>query len=1172
MNAMMHKTSNQHFAAASLYLLILEDDESHVNLIRDAFEMADVNVELHVVRTLREYRASIAERRPDLALVDLKLPDGSGVEVLTAPSEAAPFPVVIITAYGSQEIAVAAMKAGAMDYVVKSSAAFATLPSTVTHALREWNLLRENRRAELVLQLSEERYRSLFNNMLNGFAYCRMIFKEDRPQDFIYLAVNSAFETLTGLKNVVGKRVTEVIPGIRETDPKMFEIYGRVARTGKPETIEVFVKALKMWFSISVYCPAPDNFVAVFDVITARKQAEEALQASEKKFRSMYAAMIEGVALHELVCDAAGKPIDYVLLDVNPAFESILGLARKAVLGHRASEVYGTGVAPYLETYAAVAITGRPVSFETAYEPLKKAFAISVFSPAKGCFATVFEDITAHKRVENQLLIAKEEWELTFDAVPDLICILDTKHTILRANRAMAVKLGVTTEQAVGLTCYQCVHGLQSPPDSCPHTKMLLDLQEHTIEVHEDRLGGDYLVTCTPLRDKAGQLIGSVHMARDITASKQAAISANQLAAIVRSSDDCIIGKDISGVITSWNQGAEKMFGYAASEMVGASITRLIPAGRAGEEERLLEQIKRGKSVDHFETVRQTKTGNLIEVSVTLSPIRDVAGKIVGVSKVARDISERKRVEEQLRQSTAKLKEAQRVAQIGSWEWDIPANTIKWSEELYRIFSIDPKISLPNYVKHLDLFTPASRDRLDAAVQTTMRTGAGYNLDLELANQTGATKWVQVRGESQRDANGRICGLRGTTQDVTARKQAEQLLLDSNEQLDATLTELRQTQRQIVAQENLRVLGQMASGIAHDFNNALAPIIGFSELLMKHPDKLADQEQVLKRLQIINTCATDAARVVRQMREFGRQRTDSNVFQPVDLNKLVRQTVDHTKQHWKDQAQAVGKTIEIATDLLPVSSVSGEEFAIRELLTNLIFNAVDAMPEGGTITLGTMMDGNSVRLSVRDTGTGMSEEVQRRCLEPFFTTKGTGGTGLGLAMVQGIVQRHNGTVDIESKLGHGTTFIIRLPIQHAGKAPTAPAQVSAVSQSLHVLVVDDEPLLCAITEAFLMDDGHTVETVNRGAAALARLKTGQFAVVITDRAMPEMNGDQLAVAIHQSVPGLPVILMTGFGDIMHSANEMPPHISTILSKPLTQASLRAALTKVLPQFTGTALN
>ena len=1172
MNAMMHKTSNQHFAAASLYLLILEDDESHVNLIRDAFEMADVNVELHVVRTLWEYRASIAERRPDLALVDLKLPDGRGVEVLTAPSEAAPFPVVIITAYGSQEIAVAAMKAGAMDYVVKSSAAFATLPSTVTHALREWNLLRENRRAESVLQLSEERYRSLFNNMLNGFAYCRMIFKEDRPQDFIYLAVNSAFETLTGLKNVVGKRVTEVIPGIRETDPKMFEIYGRVARTGKPETIEIFVEALKMWFSISVYCPAPDNFVAVFDVITARKQTEEALQASEKKFRSMYAAMVEGVALHELVCDVAGKPIDYVLLDVNPAFESILGLDRQAVIGRRASAVYGIGLAPYLDIYAAVAITGRPTSFETAYEPLKKAFAISVFSPTKGCFATVFEDITARKQAENQIRIAKEEWERTFDAVPDLICILDNKHTILRANRAMATKLGVTTEQAVGLTCYQCVHGLQSPPDSCPHTKMLLDLQEHTIEVHEDRLGGDYLVTCTPLRDNAGQLLGSVHVARDITASKQAAIHSNQLAAIVQSSEDCIIGKDINGIITSWNPGAEKMFGYTASEMIGTSITRLIPAGRAGEEERILEQIKRGKSVDHFETLRQAKNGNLIEVSVTLSPIRDVAGKIVGVSKVARDITERKRVEEQLRQSSAKLQEAQRVAQIGSWEWDIPTNTIKWSEELYRVFSIDPKKSLTNYVGHLDLYMPASRDRLDAAVQTTMRTGAGYNLDLELANQTGATKWVQVRGESQRDANGRICGLRGTTQDVTARKQAEQLLLDSNEQLDATLTELRQTQRQIVAQENLRVLGQMASGIAHDFNNALAPIIGFSELLMKHPEKLEDQEQVLKRLQIINTCATDAARVVRQMREFGRQGTDSHVFQPVDLNKLVRQTVDHTKQHWKDQAQAVGKTIEIATDLLPVSSVSGEEFAIRELLTNLIFNAVDAMPEGGTITLGTMMDGNSVRLSVRDTGTGMSEEVQRRCLEPFFTTKGTGGTGLGLAMVQGIVQRHNGTVDIESKLGHGTTFIIRLPIQHAGKAPTAPAQVSAVSQSLHVLVVDVEPLLCAITEAFLMDDGHTVETVNRGAAALERLKTGQFAVVITDRAMPEMNGDQLAVAIHQSVPGLPVILMTGFGDIMHSANEMPPHINTILSKPLTQASLRAALTKVLPQFTGTALN
>ena len=840
---------------------------------------------------------------------------------------------------------------------------------------------------------------------------------------------------------MVGKKVTESIPGIRESDPKMFEIYGRVARTGRPESFEMFVEALKMWFAIAVYCPAPDHFVAVFDVITARKRAEE------------------------------------------------------------------------------------------------------------------------------QTRSAKEDWERTFDAVPDLICILDTKHTIRRANRAMAAKLGVTTEQAVGLTCYQCVHGLQSPPDSCPHTKMLLDLQEHTIEVHEDRLGGDYLVTCTPLFDKAGQLLGSVHVARDITASKQAAILSNQLAAIVQSSDDAIVGKDLHGMITSWNSGAEKMFGYTALEMVGCSILRLIPIERQVEEQGILQRVMQGQTVQHFETVRQAKDGRCFDVSVTVSPIKDAAGQIVGCSKVARDITARKQVEDQLRQNTLELQEAQRVAQIGSWEWDIPTDVIRWSPELYHIFSFDPAVSLPNYIQHLELYTAESNERLHAAVEEAIRTGVGYDLDLKLvqARPENATTWVHVRGEARRDAGGKIIGLRGTTQDITARKQAEELLLESNERLDRTLTELRQTQRQIVAQENLRVLGQMASGIAHDFNNALSPIVGFSELLLKHPEKLADHEHVLERLQIINTCANDAAQVVRQMREFSRPHTSHDVFRPFDLNKLVRQTIDLTQQRWKDQAQASGQTIHVVTNLLPVLPITGEESALRELLTNLIFNAVDAMPAGGTITLGTMLDGPAVRLSVSDTGVGMTEEVRRRCSEPFFTTKGPEELGLGLAMVLGIVQRHNGTVEIASQVGQGTTFIVRLPIQPSVKPMAVPPEIPALPRVLHVLVVDDEPMLCAVTKAWLIEDGHTVETFATGAAALARLATAKFDLVITDKAMPAMNGEQLAAAIHQRVPGLPVILMTGFGDLIKITGVMPPHISAILSKPLTQASLRETLAKALPE-------
>ena len=402
--------------------------------------------------------------------------------------------------------------------------------------------------------------------------------------------------------------------------------------------------------------------------------------------------------------------------------------------------------------------------------------------------------------------------------------------------------------------------------------------------------------------------------------------------------------------------------------------------------------------------------------------------------------------------------------------------------------------------------------------------------------------------------------------DITGRKQAEQQLRDSNRQLSEALNELRQTQRQIIQQENLRALGQMASGIAHDFNNALAPILGFSELLLTKPEAVADQKKVMKYLQIINTCANDAAGVVRQMREFGRKREPvEGDKQTHNLADLVLQTIEHTRPRWKDQAQAAGVFIQVKTDLQKVPPLIGEEFAFREILTNLIINAVDAMPAGGTITLGTAVEGDFVRLWVRDTGAGMTEEVRQRCFEPFFTTKGAQGTGLGLTTLYGIVQRHGGTVEVESKLGQGTVFIIRLPIKLTkATPPVAPATAPvAMQRKLHVLVVDDDPSLCDVAEASLTNDGHTVEIAYDGKMALKLLKVGRFDVVLTDKAMPEINGEQLAAAIHLTAPDLPVILMTGFGDLMKTAGEKPLHIREVLSKPFNLAMLRTALERAL---------
>jgi signal transduction histidine kinase len=407
-----------------------------------------------------------------------------------------------------------------------------------------------------------------------------------------------------------------------------------------------------------------------------------------------------------------------------------------------------------------------------------------------------------------------------------------------------------------------------------------------------------------------------------------------------------------------------------------------------------------------------------------------------------------------------------------------------------------------------------------------------------------------------------------STENVVQRERAEAALEVSdqelrvrNAELQTALTELKATQQHVIQQERLRALGEMASGIAHDFNNALVPILGFAELLKMSPAALADREQATSYIDMIHTSAKDAASVVSRLRQFYRKQEDGEVFEAMSLEKLVKQSATLTRPRWKDQAQANGATIQVRLDLEPVPAIAGEEAALREVLTNLIFNAVDAMPDGGTITLRTRRQGEFAVLEVEDTGTGMTEEVRKRCLEPFFSTKGERGTGLGLSMVFGIVQRHGGSIDIRSEQGRGTTFVLTLPLHQDSVEKPAESDEASPQKPLRVLVVDDEAKVRTLLSAALTKDGHRVEMAEDGVAGLRCFRDGRFDVVLTDKAMPRMNGDQMACAIKQMAPGMPIILLTGFGQFLNK--EDLPGVNVLLSKPVGIRTLREALVTAL---------
>jgi CheY-like chemotaxis protein/anti-sigma regulatory factor (Ser/Thr protein kinase) len=334
--------------------------------------------------------------------------------------------------------------------------------------------------------------------------------------------------------------------------------------------------------------------------------------------------------------------------------------------------------------------------------------------------------------------------------------------------------------------------------------------------------------------------------------------------------------------------------------------------------------------------------------------------------------------------------------------------------------------------------------------------------------------------------------------------------------------------------------------------------MGFSEMLLRNPPRAAGKTEAYMRL--INIAARDAAAVVRRLRDLYRERAETTAEGPVNLARCIDEAVALTRPRWWSQALASGVTIRVETDVADaLPAIVGDEAELREMLTNLIFNAVDAMPEGGTIVVRARPDGDGVRVEVADTGVGMTEEVRRRCLEAFFSTKGQAGSGLGLSLVHAAVERHRGTLEIESRPGAGTTVRARFPEGRPSSAVALGPEPDVPPRRLRILVVDDEPGVRLVLSDHLVAAGHTVETANNGVQALEKFMSGRFDLVITDRAMPEMGGDQVAATIARVAPGKPIIMLTGFGHLMEARGEKPEGVRLVMSKPVTMDDLKHAI-------------
>jgi signal transduction histidine kinase/FixJ family two-component response regulator len=401
----------------------------------------------------------------------------------------------------------------------------------------------------------------------------------------------------------------------------------------------------------------------------------------------------------------------------------------------------------------------------------------------------------------------------------------------------------------------------------------------------------------------------------------------------------------------------------------------------------------------------------------------------------------------------------------------------------------------------------------------------------------------------------------------------------SREELQGAYDELRQTQQSVMQQERLRALGQMASGIAHDINNALSPVLAFSEMVLKKETNLSENSR--KNLQHIRTAAEDIAHVVTGMSEFYRRREDKDQLRLIPINQLAQQVVELTRPCWRDIPQGQGIAIQVETcfgECLP--ELYGNESELREALTNVVLNAVDALPEGGVITISTRSATLAAPLNqdpkpshlvveVSDNGIGMDETTRQRCLEPFFSTKRErGGSGLGLAMVYGAVERHEGHIEIHSELNKGTSVRLIFPVRERPKVvgQTVPAP-GVECPPLRLLCIDDEPLLRELLKEILEFYHHQVVTADGGQAGLeafsqARTSGHPFDVVMTDLGMPDVNGRQVAEKIKADSPETPVVMLTGWGSMLEEQGENVLQVDAVLTKPPRVTELLEVLTKV----------
>jgi len=756
---------------------------------------------------------------------------------------------------------------------------------------------------------------------------------------------------------------------------------------------------------------------------------------------------------------------------------------------------------------------------------------------------------------------AKSEWETTFDAVTDLITIKDKDYRILRANRAAFKRFGLKPEELIGKRCFEALHHRNEPCERCHLSKTLITKKPAFGERESKYLKGVIQYSIFPIYDEAGEIISVVDLEREITEQKRMEMEkevVNNINKILASSLDVrqvmqAVHYELKEVLSAermtitlllekgeWYRFFSLKEDFEAKEMIGpmtypiegTPLKKVVETG-------LPVIIKDSAELDSAFYRRLFKEG--IRSSL-IFPL-EYKGKIIGTinfsSKESNHFSEDQfnflyqistglaiSIENSLLLDNMKESEEKyRTVVEGAMDGVLIVGEdyrFKYVNERLADILGYPREALIGMDFRIYLDEESKKLVADRYVRRQRGEEVPPRYEFNVLRKDGEIRNVEISSIIVKDSEGKVNTI-AFIKDITEKKKMAE---------------------QMIQTEKLRALGEMASGVAHDFNNALAAILGNTQLLLY----TAKDEELKESLKIIEKVARDSAQSVRRLQDFTRKRVNSELFK-LNVNTIIQDAMEITKPKWKDDVQSKGIHIEIATDLDKVPSVLGNASEMREVIANMIFNAIEAMPEGGKIEIRTFQKNSNVYIQISDIGIGMTEEVRKKVFEPFFTTKPFSNTGLGLSMSYGIIKRLGGEIEVESKVGKGTTFTIILPIGLEGKEEKNTPSLIRKGMEARVLVIDDEETVRSVLSRILSQVNYRVTTAENGEEGIRLFKEGDFDMVLTDLGMPGMSGWEVCKAIKEMSPHTPVGMITGWGVEVDQAKVEENGIDFIIPKP-----------------------